>query len=168
LWDLLMEAGQEFGIAPFGLEAQSSLRMEKGHVIIGSESEQRTTLHDVGLGFLWDRGKTEAKTVGAVALQQTENQKGRLKLVGFRMDPPSERAPKDGSIIVDATVRGYVCNARTSVTLKEAVGLALVEDALAVPGTRLEIFEDDCDGHRLQAKVTPLPFYDPERERLTM
>ena len=94
LWDLLMEAGKEFGIRHFGLEAQNVLRMEKCHLIIGSESEQRTTLHDVGLGFLWDRSKSEAKTVGAVALKETENQEGRLKLVGFKMEdsfPDSER-----------------------------------------------------------------------------
>ena len=51
---LLADAGQEFGIRNFGLEAQNVLRMEKCHLIIGSESEQRTTLHDVGLGFLWE------------------------------------------------------------------------------------------------------------------
>ena len=105
LWDLLVAAGKEFGIRNFGLEAQNVLRMEKCHLIIGSESEQRTTLHDVGLGFLWDRSKPEAKTVGAVALKQTENQEGRLKLVGFKMEDPS-RAPKDGSIIVDSRHQG--------------------------------------------------------------
>jgi sarcosine oxidase subunit alpha len=72
LWNVLADAGKEFGIRNFGLEAQNVLRMEKCHLIIGSESEQRTTLHDVGLGFLWSRNKPEAKTVGAVALQQTE------------------------------------------------------------------------------------------------
>ncbi|MBE9544520.1 MAG: (2Fe-2S)-binding protein, partial [Proteobacteria bacterium] len=50
LWSLIEESGKEFDIKPFGLEAQNVLRMEKGHLIIGSESEQRTTLHDVGLG----------------------------------------------------------------------------------------------------------------------
>ncbi|MBW2368903.1 MAG: (2Fe-2S)-binding protein, partial [Deltaproteobacteria bacterium] len=77
LWELLMAAGKEFGIRNFGVEAQNVLRMEKGHLIIGSESEQRTTLHDVGLGFLWYRKKPEAKTVGAVALKNTEKQPDR-------------------------------------------------------------------------------------------
>ena len=63
LWNVLADAGKEFGIRNFGLEAQNVLRMEKCHLIIGSESEQRTTLHDVGLGFLWSRNKPEAKTV---------------------------------------------------------------------------------------------------------
>ena len=167
LWDLLAEAGKEFDIRNFGLEAQNVLRMEKCHLIIGSESEQRTTLHDVGLGFLWDRNKPEAKTVGAVALRQTEKQDGRLKLVGFKMEDPA-RAPKDGSIIVDSAIRGYVCIARRSFTLQEAIGLALVEAALAKEGTRLQIYEDECNGQYLYAKVAPTPFYDPEGQRLRM
>jgi sarcosine oxidase subunit alpha len=165
LWDLLAEAGKEFDIRNFGLEAQNVLRMEKCHLIIGSESEQRTTLHDVGLGFLWDRHKPEAKTIGAVALRQTEKQEGRLKLVGFKMEDPS-RAPKDGSIIVDSAIRGYVCIARRSFTLQESVGLALVDAPLAKEGTRLQIYEDECNGRHLYAKVAPTPFYDPEGQRL--
>ena len=165
LWDVLVEAGKEFGIRNFGLEAQNVLRMEKCHLIIGSESEQRTTLHDVGLGFLWSRHKPEAKTVGAVALKHTENQEGRLKLVGFKMENPA-RAPKDGSIIVDNAVRGYVCIARHSFTLGEAVGLALVDAPLAAEGTRLQIYEDECGGQHLYARVVPMPFYDPGGERL--
>jgi len=167
LWEVLVEAGKESGIRPFGLEAQNVLRMEKAHLIIGSESEQRTTLHDVGLGFLWDRHKSDARTVGAVALKQTENQEDRLKLVGFKMENPS-RTPKDGSIIVDNRIRGYVCIARNSFTLKEPVGLALVDAPLAVDGTRLQIYEDECKGQHLYATVVPTPFYDPEGKRLRM
>jgi sarcosine oxidase subunit alpha len=165
LWELVAEAGKKFDIQNFGLEAQNVLRMEKGHIIIGSESEQRTTLHDVGLGFLWDRKKAAAKTVGAVALKQTEKQEGRFKLVGFKMEN-SSRAPKDGSLIVDSSIKGYVCIARFSFGLKESIGLALVDASLAAEGTRLQIYEDECEGRHLYATVTPLPFYDPEGERL--
>jgi sarcosine oxidase subunit alpha len=167
LWDLLMETGQEYGIRNFGLEAQNVLRMEKCHLIIGSESEQRTTLHDVGLGFLWDCHKTEAKTVGAAALQQTENQAGRLKLVGFKMEAPS-RTPKDGSLIVDNAIRGYVCIARYSFVLQESIGMALVDAPLAKEGTRLQIYEDECQGRLLNATVVSTPFYDPEGQRQKM
>ena len=167
LWELLEEAGREFGLRNFGLEAQNVLRMEKGHIIIGAESEIRTTLHDVGLGFLWSRRKPEAKTVGAVALQQTEKQQGRLKLVGFKTENPS-RAPKDGSIVVENDIKGYVCTARRSFTLNESVGLALVDAALAEEGKRLKIYEDECEGQVLYATVVPTPFYDTEGNRLRM
>ena len=166
LWGLLVEAGKPFGIRPFGLEAQNALRLEKCHLIIGSESEQRTTLHDVGLGFLWRRDKPEAKTVGDAALRHTERQPGRLKLVGFKMEEPSAAAPKDGSPIVDGRIRGYVCTSRYSHTLQEPVGLALVEESLSAAGTRLGIYEDGCQGQLIYAKVVQKPFYDAPGERL--
>ncbi len=167
LWDILEAAGEEFGIQNFGLEAQSSLRLEKGHLIIGSESEQRTTLHDVGLGFLWDR-KPDANTVGAVALTQTEHQKDRLKLVGVKMADASAATPKDGSIIVDTRFRGYICTARFSDALNEPIGMALVKDGLTEIGTELNIYEDSCDGRLLKAMVAQMPFYDSDGSRMKM
>ena len=166
VWGLLREAGKEFGIRNFGLEAQNALRLDKAHIIIGAESEQRTTLHDLGLGFLWHRHKPEARTVGDAALRHTEKQPGRLKLVGFKMEDASSRPPKDGSPIVDKRIRGYVCTARHSVALKEPVGMALVEDELAAEGSRLAIYEDGCRGQLIYAKVVKKPFYDPQGERL--
>jgi len=167
VWRWLMEAGREFDIRPFGLEAQNVLRLEKGHVIIGQESEIRTTLHDLNLGFLWHREKAEAKTVGAPALKFTEHQEGRLKLVGLCMEEPS-RTPADGSLIVDESIRGYICTARFSHTLEASVGLALVDAPLARLGTRLKIFQDGMGDERLEAVVVPTPFYDPEGKRLRM
>ena len=167
LWELLMEAGREFGLKPFGLEAQNVLRLEKGHIIIGFDSELITTLIDVGLGFLWDRHKKGFKTVGAVALRQTEHQPGRRKLVGFKMDNPQE-TPADGAIVVDADVRGRVSASRYSPTLKESIGLALVEEPLAQLGTRLTIFQAGWGNKRLPATVVPTPFYDPSGQRLRM
>jgi sarcosine oxidase subunit alpha len=165
VWDMLKAAGAEFGIRNFGVEAQNVLRMEKCHIILGQESEQRTNLLDVGLGFLWDRTKAGAKTVGAVALRQAEKDPGRLKLVGIRMEDDT-RAARDGALIVDSKVRGYVATMRKSLTTGEAVGMALVESQLADKGTRLEIFEDECNGVRLYARVVDTPFYDPTGARM--
>jgi sarcosine oxidase subunit alpha len=44
--------------------------------------------------------------------------------------------------------------------------MALVESQLADKGTRLEIFEDECNGVRLYARVIDTPFYDPKGERM--
>jgi sarcosine oxidase subunit alpha len=167
VWEMLMTAGAEFKIRNFGLEAQNVLRMEKGHIILGQESEQRTNLLDLGLGFLWDRQKTESKTVGAVALRQAENDPNRFRLVGIRMEDDT-RAARDGALIVDTKVRGYVATARKSFSTGEAVGMALVEKPLSELSTRLEIFEDECNGKRLYAKVVSMPFYDPEGKRMRM
>lgn len=167
LWLLLSEAGKEFDMANFGVEAQNVLRMEKFHVILGSESEQRTNLLDIGLGFLWDRTKTDAKTIGAVALAQAENDPDRLKLIGFKMEN-NMRAPEEGSLIVDKKIRGYVCTARNSAALNEAVGMALVDSELSKVGTSLEFYEPECGDKRIYGKVVPVPFYDPDGKRMKM
>ncbi|MBF0411377.1 MAG: (2Fe-2S)-binding protein [Desulfamplus sp.] len=165
LWNMVKEAGKEFNIQNFGVEAQNVLRMEKCHIILGQESEQRTNLLDLGLGFLWDRTKKDAKTIGAAALRHAENDPTRFRLVGFKMED-NGRAPNDGALIVDDKVRGYVCTARDSFTLNEAVGMALVESHLAEIGTRLAIFEDECKGELIYGKVVPMPFYDPDGRRM--
>ena len=42
LWEALIDAGREFGIRPFGVEAQRVLRLEKGHVIVTQDTDGLT------------------------------------------------------------------------------------------------------------------------------
>jgi sarcosine oxidase, subunit alpha len=173
LQDAIVDAGKPFGIKPFGLEAQSVLRLEKGHVIIGLESDNHSTLHDLGMGWAWDRHKTDAGTVGAPALRATEKQTHRHKLVGFAMKNPKE-TPTDGSIIVaGGVVKGRVCSSRYSTTLGKSIGMALVEPELAVMGGALEMYTDGklVKGQMptittVKAEIVPTPFYDPEGLRM--
>ncbi|MCG8685880.1 MAG: aminomethyltransferase family protein, partial [Desulfobacterales bacterium] len=167
LWNMLKEAGKDLGIMNFGVEAQNVLRMEKCHIILGQESEQRTNLLDIGLGFLWARKLTEWKKVGAVALRQAEGDQSRLTLVGIKMEN-NGRAPRDGALVVDDKVRGYIATARDSFSMNEAVGMALVEKHMAKEGTRLGIFEDECNGELIYGTVVPMPFYDPSGKRMKM
>jgi len=169
VWDLLWEAGAEFGIRPFGLEAQNCLRAEKGHVIIGTESEQRVTLIDIGMGWLWDREDTASGKVGAAALRHCEEQSGRLKLVGLRIDAGDvAHRPEDGALVVEGDrIAGFVCTTRRSETLGWQYGLALVEDRLAERGRSLDLYESP--GRRTvrsTATVVPPHFYDPKGQRL--
>src|SRR6185369_17604746 len=52
MWEAVMAAGVEFGIMPYGTEAMSTLRIEKGHVVVGPEAAGRTTADDLGMGSL--------------------------------------------------------------------------------------------------------------------
>ncbi|RLB38381.1 MAG: glycine cleavage T protein (aminomethyl transferase), partial [Deltaproteobacteria bacterium] len=167
VWNMLLKAGEDFGIRPFGLEAQFTLRLEKGHIIIGQDTEQRVNLLDLGLGFLWDRSDKASKKIGAPALTFVERQKGRLKLVGLRMEEPS-RTPGDGSVINQGNdVVGYVCSSRYSPTLQQSIAMALVIDELAREGTKVNIYQNDHNRPvRYKATVVRMPFYDPEGKRL--
>ena len=168
VWDLVVEAGADFGIQPFGLEAQYCLRAEKGHVIIGAESEARVTLTDIGMGWLWDREDTASKKVGAPALRACAKQPGRMKLVGFRVDEGSG-SPRDGAVVVDgAEIVGYVCTTRRSEALGWQYGMALVREGVAVRGGSIRIRQEEAPGRAVSctATVVPPPFYDPGGKRL--
>ncbi|MFH1243687.1 MAG: 2Fe-2S iron-sulfur cluster-binding protein [Pseudomonadota bacterium] len=169
----VLDAGTPLGIKPFGLEAQSVLRLEKGHVIIVVDTDNHTTLHEIGLARVWARHKTDAKTVGVPALRFAENQTHREKLVGFMMEDPKD-TPPDGSIVVEKEmVRGRVCTSRYSPTLEQSIGMALVERDLAILGGDLEIYSDRKPGKKglpemrtKRATIVPMPFYDPKGKRI--
>ena len=174
LWDLLMDAGADLAIRPFGLEAQYCLRAEKGHIIIGAESEQRVTLTDIGMGWMWDRRDTASKKVGAPALLACAKQPGRMKLVGFRVDEGQGSArdgksPRDGAVVVDGgEVVGYVCTTRRSDTLGWQYGMALVRDGHAAQGATISLQEEEKPGERatFSATVQSPHFHDPKGTRL--
>lgn len=167
--DLLWEAGREFDIQPFGMEAQNCLRAEKGHIIVGTETEQRVTLTDVGMGFLWDSKDTASKKVGAPALHACKDQPGRLKLVGFRVDDRAS-SPLDGDIVIDGQeIVGYTCTTRFSETLGWQYGMALVKDAHAAQGGEITLCQSlGRDSRTYGARVIAPHFYDPEGARLRM
>ncbi len=173
LHDAILEVRKPFGIKPFGLEAQSVLRLEKGHVIIAADTDNHTTLHEIGMTKLWDRDKKDAKTVGVPALRFAEQQKHREKLVGFRLENAAA-TPPDGSIVVDkGVVKGHVCTSRYSPTLKHSIGMALIEPDLAAMEGYFQIYTDGKlinnqlpEIKTVTAKIVPMPFYDPENERL--
>ena len=169
VWDLLWEAGLEFNVQPFGMEAQNCLRAEKGHVIVGTESEQRVTLLDIGMGFLWDRNDVMSNKIGAPALHACEEQTGRMKLVGFRVGD-ADVAPQDGDIVVNGKdIVGYVCTTRFSESLRGQYGMALVNDACASKGAEIRLCQALGKRHNeYTATVVPPHFYDPDGERLRM
>src|SRR5262249_56200499 len=49
VWEALMEAGKAYGIKPFGVEAQRVLRLEKGHIIVGQDTDGLSNPLDAGL-----------------------------------------------------------------------------------------------------------------------
>ena len=51
LWRALMDAGADLGIRPHGLQALFGLRLEKGHVIVGMDTELDTTPRRIGMDW---------------------------------------------------------------------------------------------------------------------
>ena len=65
MWDAVIAAGAPFGLMPYGTEAMSTLRIEKGHVVVGAEADGRTTADDLGMGELVSSGEVVHRQAAA-------------------------------------------------------------------------------------------------------
>ncbi|MCY4528665.1 MAG: FAD-dependent oxidoreductase [Chloroflexi bacterium] len=161
MWDTLLAAGDEFGIQPFGVEAQRILRLEKMHIIPSQDTDLLTTPFDVGADWVvkFDKGDF----VGAGGLRLARDRGDRDKLVGFVMS--NGVVPHDGDSVVDEANRpiGRITSSRLSPTMGKGFGYARVPAGLASEGKTIHIW---AEGSPHDAKVTLSPFYDPEGKRL--
>ena len=160
MWNAIMEAGHEFGISPFGLEAQRILRLEKGHVIVGQDTDAISTPMDVGSDWAVRFDKPDFIGRGGLAVASDRGLQQRL--VGFVLSVAA--APEDGTPVVSGgRPIGRVTSARISPTLGAGFGLAYVPPSLAVEGASIEVLIGGCP---VAAMVTLQPVYDPEGSRL--
>jgi sarcosine oxidase subunit alpha len=161
LWDALIRAGAEFGLQPFGVEAQRVLRLEKGHLIVSVDTDALSNPLDAGLE--WMVAFDKPLFHGRQNLLRLKKMQPPSRLVGFFM-LESQRVPLEGCQVVErGRPVGRVTSARHSPTLGRSIGLAWVPAVKAKPGERFDIRWNGAD---VPAIVTPLPFYDPQGKRL--
>jgi aminomethyltransferase len=159
LWKAITEAGTERGLAPCGLAARDSLRLEAGMPLYGHELGLDTNPFEAGLGGVVSLEKTE-DFVGRSVLEPLKGETPARKLVGLRgAGRRSARAGYD--VVRDGRTIGTVTSGLPSPTLGYPVALAYVETELAEPGTELEV---DLRGRPERFTVVELPFYKrPDR-----
>jgi len=159
-WDTLMEAGEEFGISPFGLEAQRILRLEKKHIIVGQDTDAASNPLESDMAWVVRFDKDDF--IGRAGLTRVSERGLLNKLVGFVMR--DGKVPDDGVPVVRGkTPIGRVTSARFSPTMGRGFGLAWVPIELAEEGSEIHIM---VNGKPLPAEVILEPVYDPEGERL--
>ncbi|MBA2445689.1 MAG: FAD-dependent oxidoreductase, partial [Nocardioidaceae bacterium] len=164
VWEQLLDSGRDLGVRPFGVEAQRILRLEKGHFIIGQDTDGLTRASSAGLDGLVRLDKDDF--VGRPELIWAEELGVHPRLVGLCMRDGSE-LPPEGSQLVEDGVRicGRVTSSRVSPNLGRAICLAQVEAHLAQPGTVVAIRLPS--GGTVDAIVTEhLAQVDPEGGRL--
>ena len=52
LWEALMDKGADLGVSPFGIEAQRIMRLEKGHFIVGQDTDGLTKAYSANLDWV--------------------------------------------------------------------------------------------------------------------
>src|ERR1019366_3991903 len=168
LWDAVMAAGEAFGIMPYGTEAMSTLRIEKGHVVIGAEADGRTTADDLGMGKLINAGKwcIGKPLLERVALKAAD----RWQLVGLTaLDGTT--MPRGAKLVADPDrlppnpMQGHVTSWCYSPNLEAWIALALLANGRGRHGEKLWAVSP-LAGARVRVQVGPLCFIDPDGERL--
>jgi sarcosine oxidase subunit alpha len=169
LWQALLDAGASFGLRPFGVEAQRILRLEKGHPIVGQDTDATSDPFGACLGRLVAFDKRQFH--GREPLERIRKMKGRPRLVGFQVVASAMRGGNDGwarrlegcQVVEQSRPVGRVTSARYSPTLGQYIGLAWVPEDRATPPERFLI---RCDGTDVPAQVALVPFYDLLGQRL--
>jgi sarcosine oxidase subunit alpha len=163
VWSALLEAGKSHGVRPFGVEAQRLLRLEKGHLIIGQDTDALTNPFEVNLE--WALGKNKPFFVGQRSLAILKAQPLTRRLVGiaFGQDHAGPLPEECHLVVEGGEVAGRITSIARRSTLGRPLGLALVRPDLAAAGRRITI--RNSEGHLISAEVVALPFYDPENHR---
>jgi sarcosine oxidase subunit alpha len=161
LWDALLEAGRPLGIAPHGLEALRLLRLEKGHIIVGQDTDFDSSPHKLGLD--WAAKLEKPRFVGRTALQRMTTIPPNRVLKSFVFS--GDAAPRDGAQLINGGERvGYLTSSRFSPALGHGVALGWLYDYGR--GFATEVEAVDGSGRPMSGRVTHGPFYDPEGVRL--
>lgn len=160
LWQALLREGRDLGIKPHGLQALFGLRLEKGHVIVGMDTELDTTPRRIAHD--WAVKMSKPDFLGREALERTLKLPDSRRLVGLTMESP---APVEGSPIWrNGEILGHVTTSFTSPLLGHAVMLGWLKRGWSGDSPDLETVE--VDGRT--AVLAETPFYDPTGARARM
>ena len=189
VWDVLMEAGQGFGIRPAGMLALDVARLEAGFILlevdyIGVEKalnpSQKYTPFEIGLGWTVDLKKEHF--VGLRELRKESERGASRQVVGLEIDlrdyehlyqqvglpPQIPLTAWRSAVPVYKETRqvGHATTGAWSPILKKYIALATVGKEYVEPGTRVD-FEVTVEYRRktVSATVVKLPFFDPPRKR---
>ena len=163
VWERLLEKGEDLGVRAFGIEAQRIMRLEKGHFIVGQDTDGLT--QGFGVGVDWVIKLDKPDFVGKPELSWQAERDDYKRLVAIQTDDPSVVPPEASQIVVGQETRGRVTSSRMSPTLGRSICLGQVDPDLAAAGSRLTIRLPD--GARATAKVLDHhAHFDPEGTRL--
>ncbi len=162
VWDLLMEAGKEYGLEVGGYKVLDSLRLEKGYRYFTADITPRENPYAAGLGFCVRLDKGEF--IGRSALQAIKEQGITRKLCTLTLDE-GEFVPLYGgeAVYADGKVVSRVRSGGYGYTLQRNILFAYLPQELSSPGTRLQV---EIFDQRYEAEVRPTVLVDPKGERL--
>jgi len=164
LWAALLHAGESYGIRPYGLEASRILRLEKGHIIIGQDTDAMTSPDE--LSMEWALSKRKTFYIGRTAVMHRRQFPMTRKLCAFEFDGKTNDLGEGCLVFRQGRPVGFVSSFAYSPILRRSIGLAYAHPEDAEAGRMIEI--RTFEGRELTVPVVTAPFYDPDNERQTI
>jgi 4-methylaminobutanoate oxidase (formaldehyde-forming) len=161
VWDGILAAGGEFGIAPVGYYALNTLRLEKCFYYWGDDIGPSDTPLEAGLGFCvrFDKGEF----IGRSALLRERAAGLRRKLVPLVLDGAACVLWGGEAVLADGQVVGRVRSGGFGHTIGANIALAYLPVDLARPGTAVAV---ESFGQLVRAEVRAAPLWDPTGARV--
>ncbi|ABG29750.1 sarcosine oxidase subunit alpha family protein [Roseobacter denitrificans] len=164
----LMAEGEEFGVTPYGTEALSVMRIEKGHAA-GNELNGTTSAHNLGMGRMVSKKKD---CIGNTLSERPGlTEEDALKLVGFKALNGTDKVPAGAHLItvgdpVDAAHdQGYITSACYSPNLGCHIAIGYLKSGDSRMGEKVRLVSP-LTGVDHEVEVVSAHFVDPEGERL--
>ena len=152
IWNAIFDSGKEFGIAPIGLGARDTLRLEMGYCLYGNDIDNTTNPIEGGLGWITklNKGDFIAKPI----LEKTKSEGPKRKLVGMMLN--DKAVPRHGyPLLVNGTNVGVVTSGTFSPSLEKGIAMGYVNVPYTEVGSTIHI---DVRGRMIEATVVALPF----------
>lgn len=166
IFEIVMDAGADFGIKPIGMHAMNSLRMEKAYRHWGHDISDEETPIEAGLGFAVKTDK--AAFIGRDAILQQKEAGVKKRLVQFLLQEPEQMLYHNEPVLRDGDIVGYLTSGMYGHTLGGAVGLGYVGHADGVDAEFIKAgnYEVLVAGNKIAATASLRPMYDPKSERI--
>jgi 4-methylaminobutanoate oxidase (formaldehyde-forming) len=173
VFDLLMEAGRDRGLALAGYHALDTLRSEKGYRSWGHDITPAETPLEAGLGFTVAFGKA-GDFNGRAALERQRARGVATRLLFFELQDPCPMLIHDEPIRRDGEIVGRITSGAYGHTLGASIGMGYVtlrDDAIGRPLAEYAAsgnFEIEIAADCFPADASARPFYDPSGARLRL
>jgi dimethylglycine dehydrogenase len=162
IFDLVMEAGREYGIRPFGIRAMMSMAIEKSYRLVGRELSIEYSAYESGLDRFVHPNKGQFLGRDALVRRHAEGDKWRFVTMQVHGVTEADARGSEPLWSGDELV-GRATNGGFGWRTGESLALGMVRPDRAEAGTELDI---QILGERRRATIVPESPYDPENARL--
>jgi glycine cleavage system aminomethyltransferase T len=160
LWDTLWEAGQDLDVRPMGGGALSSMRLEKGYRLWGTDIDTDANPFEAGLPFAVDM---DTDFVGKEALQRARESGIDSRIVPLTLDDSTDIMLSGRPVTKDGETVGYVQAGDYGYSIGESIAYTYLPDEYAEFGTAVQVH---CEGETYDATVREEPLFDKGREKI--